>query len=163
VDFGKETSAKGHFASSQTGVRRATPDPGAVHEISKRWNAGPSVIKPCTIVARFASQLTLNINVAGMSMISANGILAALGVFTLSLDIYAVRKVFLSPYYSAGQRYAQAAIIVCLPIAGAYVTIYLARADVPMFQSPPVDSFANIEVYSDYSHHHDGTADGSDH
>jgi hypothetical protein len=42
-------------------------------------------------------------------------------------------------------------------------TPVLARAEVPMFQSPPADSFANIEVYSDYSHHHDGTADGSDH
>lgn len=94
-------------------------------------------------------------------MVSANGILAALGVITLGLDIYAVRKVCKSPYYSAGQRYAQTAIIVCLPLAGAYVTIYLARADVSMFQSPPVDSFANIEVYSDYTHHLDGTADGS--
>lgn len=68
-----------------------------------------------------------------------------LAVVTLALDAITVRKVLDSPFYEPAQRWAQAALIPLVPIFGAYLTRYLARVNVPLFQSPPVDHVKNID------------------
>lgn len=83
-----------------------------------------------------------------MEMMSSGAILSAIAVLTLGLDVYALRRVFISPFYNTGQRYAQAAIILCIPLAGAYVTIYMARDSVQMFQKPPMDFVTDIDPMS---------------
>lgn len=81
-----------------------------------------------------------------MSTLTSTGwILLALAVVTLALDAIAVRKVLASPFYEPTQRWAQAALILCVPIFGAYLTWYLAREQVPHFQSPPVDHVEDID------------------
>lgn len=72
-------------------------------------------------------------------------ILLALAVLTLGLDAFALRKVFASPFYEPAQRWAQAAVILLIPIFGAYLTWYLAREHVPLFQSSPVDHVKDID------------------
>ncbi len=69
----------------------------------------------------------------------------ALAVLTLALDAIAVRKVFASPFYEPVQRWAQVALIVLVPIFGAYLTWYLAREHVPLFQSPSIDHVKDID------------------
>jgi hypothetical protein len=81
-----------------------------------------------------------------MSTLTSTGwILLALAVVTLTLDAIAVRKVFASPFYEPAQRWAQAAFIVLVPIFGAYLTWYLAREHVQLFQLPPVDHVKDID------------------
>lgn len=81
-----------------------------------------------------------------MSTLTSTGwILLALAVVTLALDAIAVRKVLTSPFYEPTQRWAQAALILFVPIFGAYLTWYLARENVPLFQSPPVDHVKDID------------------
>lgn len=79
------------------------------------------------------------------TLTSTEWILLALAVVTLALDAIAVRKVFASPFYEPAQRWAQAALIVLVPIFGAYLTWHLAREHVPLFQSPPVDHVKDID------------------
>ena len=82
-----------------------------------------------------------------MNILTSTGwILVVLAVVTLALDAIAVRKVFASPFYEPTQRWAQAAFILLVPIFGAYLTWYLAREHVPLFQSPPVDQVKDIDL-----------------
>jgi hypothetical protein len=81
-----------------------------------------------------------------MSILTSNGwIFQGLAVVTLGLDAFAVRKVFASPFYEPAQRWLQAALILLVPIFGAYLTWYLARDNAPLFQSPPVDHVKDID------------------
>lgn len=81
-----------------------------------------------------------------MSTLTSTGwIFLALAVVTLGLDAFAIRKVLASPFYEPAQRLAQAALILLVPIFGAYLTWYLAREQVPLFQSPPVDHVKDID------------------
>ncbi|UUZ48214.1 hypothetical protein LP420_35800 [Massilia sp. B-10] len=56
----------------------------------------------------------------------AQWIFLALAMACLCLDAYAIRKIFASPFYEPAQRWAQATIIVLVPVFGAYLTLYLA-------------------------------------
>jgi len=81
-----------------------------------------------------------------MSILTSTGwILLALAVVTLGLDAFAMRKVFASPFYEPEQRWAQAALILLVPIFGAYLAWYLAREHTPLFQSQPVDHVKDID------------------
>jgi len=81
-----------------------------------------------------------------MSTLTSTGwILVALAVVTLALDAIAVRKVFASSFYEPAQQWAQTALIVLVPIFGAYLTWHLALEHVSLFQSPPVDHVKDID------------------
>jgi len=69
----------------------------------------------------------------------------ALGALLLCLDAYAIRKVLASSLYGPGQLCAQVALILLVPILGAYLALYMCRGDVPMFQKPPVDHVQDID------------------
>ncbi|MES2161153.1 MAG: hypothetical protein V4476_08375 [Pseudomonadota bacterium] len=71
--------------------------------------------------------------------------LGALGAGTLLYDAVAIRRVCTSSFYSPAQRWAQAALILFLPIIGAYIALYMARENVPLFQTPPVDHVQDID------------------
>lgn len=76
---------------------------------------------------------------------STGWIVLALAVVVLALDAIALRKVWASPFYEPAQRWAQAAFILLVPILGAYLTWYLARERVQLFQSPPVDHVKDMD------------------
>ena len=81
-------------------------------------------------------------------------ILLALGIGTLCLDAYAMRKVYVSELYETHQRVAQTALILFVPILGAYLAIYLCRGSIPLFQKPPVDLVQDIDgTCSDVDYH----------
>lgn len=87
-------------------------------------------------------------------MLPAGWTLLALGVAMLCLDAYAVWKVFASSFYGPAQRWAQTALILLVPIAGAWLALYMCREDVPLFQSPPGDHVWDIDpAGSDIGHH----------
>jgi hypothetical protein len=87
-------------------------------------------------------------------MTSAGGVLVALGTFTLCLDAYAMRKVFASSHYSQAQQFTQAALILWAPVVGAYLALYMAREDVPMFQKQPVEHVSDIDpTCSNFDYH----------
>jgi hypothetical protein len=71
--------------------------------------------------------------------------LLALAALILCLDAYAMRKVFVSSLYGPGQLCAQVALILLLPILGAYLALYMCRGAVPLFQKPPVDHVQDID------------------
>jgi len=78
-------------------------------------------------------------------LISTGWILFALAVITLGLDAFAIRRVFTSPFYEPLQQWTQAALILFVPIFGAYLALYFAREHIPLFQSPPVDHVKDID------------------
>lgn len=78
-------------------------------------------------------------------MLAGGWTLVALGTATLCLDVYAVLKVFTSSFYGPGQRWAQTALILLLPVAGAWLALYMCREDVPLFQKPPIDHVQDID------------------
>jgi hypothetical protein len=81
-------------------------------------------------------------------------ILLALGITTLYLDAYAIRRVYVSEFYETHQRVAQTALILVVPILGAYLAIYLCRESVPLFQKQPVDLVQDIDgTCSDIDYH----------
>jgi len=87
-------------------------------------------------------------------MTSAGWILIAIGAVIIWLDAYAIRRVFTSSFYEAGQRWAQAALILFVPIIGAFLALYLSRENVPLFQKPPVDHVKDIDpTCSDIDYH----------
>lgn len=87
-------------------------------------------------------------------MFPAGLTVAALCMATLCLDAYAVWKVFTSSFYGPGQRCAQTALILLLPIVGAWLALYMCREDVPLFQKPPVDHVQDIDpTCSDFDYH----------
>lgn len=72
----------------------------------------------------------------------------------LGLDIFVIRKVFTSSFYEPAQRWAQVVLILLVPIFGAYLALYLARENMPLFQSPPADDVKNIDITcSDIDYH----------
>lgn len=87
-------------------------------------------------------------------MSSAGWLFLALVAATLGLDAYAIRKVLASPFYEPGQRWAQAVMILLVPLGGAWFALYLSRDVVPLFQSPPVDHVKDIDpTCSDIAYH----------
>jgi len=87
-------------------------------------------------------------------MSPAGWTLVALGTATLCLDAYAMRKVFTSSFYSRGQHWAQTALILLLPLAGAWLALHMCREDVPLFQKSPVDHVQDIDpTCSDFDYH----------
>ncbi|RFP15295.1 hypothetical protein D0T24_01175 [Duganella sp. BJB480] len=90
-----------------------------------------------------------------MSWLTSTGwLLFTLTVITLGLDVVAMRRVFTSPFYEPAQRWAQAAVILFVPIFGACLAMYLCREDMPLFQSPPVDHVQDIDpTCSDIDYH----------
>lgn len=68
-----------------------------------------------------------------------------LGAAALGYDVFAIRRVCTSSFYSPAQRWAQVALILLLPIIGAYLALYMARDNVPLFQKPPVDHVQDID------------------
>lgn len=81
-----------------------------------------------------------------MSTLTSTGwLLVILAVLALGLDAIAMRKVFSSPSYEPAQRWAQAVLIMLVPIFGAYLAWYLAREHAPLFQAPPVDHVKDID------------------
>ena len=80
-----------------------------------------------------------------MQMTALAWILVGAGVATLSLDVYAIRKVFASSFYDPGQRRAQAALILFFPLGGACLALYLCRDDIPCFQPTSVDYAVNVD------------------
>ncbi|MQA19709.1 MULTISPECIES: hypothetical protein [Rugamonas] len=85
---------------------------------------------------------------------STGWILLAFSVVTLCLDAFAIWKVFASPFYEPAQRWGQAVLILLVPIFGAYLSWYLAREQVALFQSPPVDHVKDIDpTCSDIDYH----------
>jgi hypothetical protein len=81
-------------------------------------------------------------------------ILLALGTATLCLDAYAIRKIYLSKLYEAHQCAAQTALILLVPVLGAFFAIYVASGSIPQFQKPPVDLLQDIDgTCSDIDYH----------
>lgn len=76
---------------------------------------------------------------------SAEWIFLGTGVVVLGVDALAVKRVFASPFYEPVQRWAQAALILFVPIFGAALALYLSRENVPLFQSQPVDHVKDID------------------
>lgn len=74
--------------------------------------------------------------------------LLALGAATLLLDAWAAWKVFTSSFYEPRQRRAQLALILLLPIAGAWLVLHMARADLPPIKSRPVNHRKHLDVTS---------------
>ena len=75
----------------------------------------------------------------------AGWIFLVLIIATLGLDGYAIRKVFASPFYEPGQRWAQVVLVVLVPLGGAWLVLYLCRENIPLFQNPPVDHVKDID------------------
>jgi hypothetical protein len=70
------------------------------------------------------------------------------------LDVVAARKVLAVSIYSRGQLWAQAALILFLPLLGAALALYLCREDLPLFQKRPVDHVRDIDpTMSDFDYH----------
>ncbi|MRW84766.1 hypothetical protein GJ698_11790 [Pseudoduganella sp. FT26W] len=69
----------------------------------------------------------------------------ALATVALALDAYAIRKVFTSSFYEPAQRWGQTALILLVPLFGAYLTLYLAREHGTQFQSQPADHLQEID------------------
>lgn len=84
-------------------------------------------------------------------MTAAEGLLVALAACTLSLDAYAVWRVVKSGYYSRAQFLGQVALIVCAPVIGAWLAIYMARTDVPVFKTPRVEQVSDTGTDGDCS------------
>jgi len=81
-------------------------------------------------------------------------ILLALGTATLCLDAYAIRKIYVSELYEAHQRVAQTALILFVPVLGAFLAIYFCRGSISLFQKPPVDLVQDIDgTCSDIDYH----------
>lgn len=78
----------------------------------------------------------------------------ASGAATLCLDAYAVRKVYLSGLYEKSQLRAQTALILCLPLLGAFLAIYLCRDNIPVFQRPAADDVTDIDGTSSNVDYH---------
>ncbi|MES2048244.1 MAG: hypothetical protein V4447_07580 [Pseudomonadota bacterium] len=87
-------------------------------------------------------------------MTSAGWIFIAIGAVIIWLDAYAILRVFTSPFYEPGQRWAQAALILFAPIIGASLALYSSRENVSLFQKPPVDHVKDIDpTCSDIDYH----------
>jgi membrane protease YdiL (CAAX protease family) len=87
-------------------------------------------------------------------MNSVSLILLVLALAVLWLDVVAARKVLAASIYSQGQLWAQAALILFLPLLGAALALYLCREDLPLFQKPPVDDVRDIDpTMSDFDYH----------
>ena len=71
--------------------------------------------------------------------------LVAAGAATLSLDVYAIGKVYASSFHDPGQRRAQAALILFFQVGGACLALYLCRDDIPSFQPTSVDHAIEID------------------
>ncbi|MCC2957725.1 hypothetical protein LK542_19075 [Massilia sp. IC2-477] len=71
-------------------------------------------------------------------------VLLALCAAVLLLDAWAAWKLFRSPFYDAGQRGIQLALVLLLPVAGAWVVLYMARKDLPPVRSHPVDHVQDL-------------------
>lgn len=81
-------------------------------------------------------------------------LLLGVGVATLCLDAYAVRKVYLSEVYEKSQFWAQTALILVVPLLGAFLTIYLCRENLLLFQKPPADDLRDIDgTWSNVDYH----------
>lgn len=81
-------------------------------------------------------------------------ILLVLGIATLCLDAYAIRKVYMSGLYETHQCVAQTALILFVPVLGAALAIYLCRESLPVFEKPPVDLLQDIDgTCSDVDYH----------
>lgn len=74
-----------------------------------------------------------------MNLPLAAWIFVGMGGIAFGLDAFALQRVFRSSFYDQRQRWAQAALILFVPILGAYLAICLARESVPLFQPQPVD------------------------
>lgn len=79
-----------------------------------------------------------------MQLALATWILLALAALTLCLDAWAIAKLCMSPFYEPGQRWAQAALVLCVPVAGALLVLYMAHDSIPVFQSPPMQHDPNF-------------------
>ena len=79
------------------------------------------------------------------TLTSTGWVLVVLAVVVLGLDAFAMRKVFVSPFYEPAQRWSQVVLIMLVPIFGAYLTWYLACEHASLFQSPPVDHVKDID------------------
>lgn len=66
-------------------------------------------------------------------------VLLVLGALVLLLDAWAAWKVFTSSFYEPRQRWVQLAMILLLPIAGAWLALHMARADLSPIKSRPVN------------------------
>lgn len=87
-------------------------------------------------------------------MTSTAWILLALGTAVFCLDAYAIRKVHVSELYETHQCVAQTALILLVPVLGAFLAIYLCRESIPLFQKPPVDLMQDIDgTCSDVDYH----------
>jgi hypothetical protein len=80
--------------------------------------------------------------------------LLALAALILCLDAYAVRKVLASSLYGPGQLCAQVALILLLPLLGAYLALTMCRGDAPLFRKPPVDHVQDIDPSCDDFDYH---------
>lgn len=67
------------------------------------------------------------------------------GTALLCLDVYAVRKVYTSELYEKNQFWTQTALILFVPLLGAFLALYLCRDNIPMFQKPPADHARDID------------------
>ncbi|MFL6658411.1 MAG: hypothetical protein ACJ8GW_10095 [Massilia sp.] len=83
-----------------------------------------------------------------MEMPAGEWVLLGLGALALVLDVFAIRKVFVSPYYDRSQRWAQAAVILFIPLFGAYLALFLAREKLPPLEGPPADHVRGLDVTS---------------
>jgi type VI protein secretion system component VasK len=87
-------------------------------------------------------------------MTLATWILFVLGVVVLCLDAIAMRKVLASSLYSPAQLWAQAALILGVPVLGASLALYMCRENLPLFQRRPVDHLSDIDsTTSDIDYH----------
>ena len=87
-------------------------------------------------------------------MTSVSLILLVLALAVLWLDVLAARKVLAASIYSRGQLWAQAVLILFLPLLGAALALYLCREYVPLFQKRPVDHLQDIgSTMNDFDYH----------
>lgn len=67
------------------------------------------------------------------------------GTALLYLDVYAVRKVYMSELYEKNQFWAQTALILFVPLLGAFLALYLCRDNIALFQKPAADHARDID------------------
>ncbi|MQA40579.1 hypothetical protein [Rugamonas aquatica] len=72
-------------------------------------------------------------------------LLIMLALVLSGLDAYALRQVLSSPFYTSGQRWAQAALVLLIPLIGATLVIYMARHELPSDGTWPVDHMGDID------------------
>lgn len=82
-------------------------------------------------------------------------VIEVLAAIALALDMVALRRLWTSAFYERRQQWLQSVLVLLLPVAGAWLILYLCRTEMPKFQAPPRDSLGDFDISDFPGGHHD--------